>query len=727
MNILGISAFYHDSASCLVQDGRVVAAAQEERFSRVKHDPRFPRNAAAYCLSQGGIDATDLDYVVFYDKPLLTFERLLFTYLSIAPAGLRSWVAAMPRWLGRKLHVPRIVRKELGYRKDVLFTEHHEAHAACAFYQSPFDSSAILTVDGVGEWATASWGEGERNEFRLAEELRFPNSLGLLYSAFTYFCGFRVNSGEYKLMGLAPYGVPRYAEIILDEIVDLKEDGSVGLNLAYFDFLGGNTMTNHRFSALFGGKPRAPESPITTREMDLAASIQRVAEQALLNMANYVRRRTGRDSLCMAGGVALNCVANGRILRESNFKRLWIQPAAGDAGGALGAALAVWHRYLGNPRNPAFSCDSDHGTYLGPWYSDEKIGEFLSRDGYPGHRTSAAEIAAAIASGSIVGYLNGRMEFGPRALGGRSILADPRDAETQTRLNLKIKYRESFRPFAPSVLADKAADYFDLKGSSPYMLLVAHVNEEHRMAVKEIRQDDMPARLKQKRSTLPAVTHLDYSARLHTVTPKAHEPYHQLLSEFYRLTGCPVLVNTSFNVRGEPIVCSPEDAYRCFMRTEMDALVLGNVLLRKEEQPPWAELPRKEADHATSEKADARRFGLVGGTILAALCGLNLYHGRVVLPPVFGVLAVAAWLIALLPGPLAPLYRAWVMVGRGIGIACTALMMTLAFYTVLVPFALVVRIVRGSLLGKTFDRTAATYWSKREDELQPLGRYTRRF
>lgn len=595
MNILGISCFYHDSASCLLRDGLIAGAAQEERFSRKKHDPRFPTRAIKYCLEEGGISVQDLDYVVFYDKPILTFDRLLMSYLSVAPKGLRSWLEAIPLWLGKKLHVPKVVHQEIGYEKEVLFTEHHESHAASAFYPSPFEEAAILTVDGVGEWATASYGFGRDNQISLLKELHFPNSVGLLYSAFTYFAGFRVNSGEYKLMGLAPYGRPRYKDLILSEIVDLKEDGSISLNLAYFDFLGGLRMTNRRFSKLFGGPPRKPEAGITEREMDLAASIQAVCEEIILKMVRQVHKETGLKKLCLAGGVALNCVANGRILRESDFEEVWIQPAAGDAGGAVGAALSVWHRYLGNGRPHPESASHLRSPYMGPAFSNEIIKAYLEKRGYPfvelNPESRARTIAARIVEGKIVGYMAGRMEFGPRALGARSILGDARSEEIQRVMNLKIKFRESFRPFAPSVLEEKASDYFDVDTNSPYMLLTADVIKDRQLPQPSGENIPMLERLKVKRSDIPAVTHLDYSARLQTVSGTDKRDYYEVISEFDKLTGCPVIVNTSFNVRGEPIVCTPEDAYRCFMRTEMDVLVMENCILLKGDQPTWKEAP----------------------------------------------------------------------------------------------------------------------------------------
>jgi carbamoyltransferase len=593
MDILGISCFYHDSAACLLRDGDIVAAAQEERFTRRKHDPRFPNHAIQYCLEEGKIASRDLNYVVFYDKPFLTFERLLLSYMTVAPRGIRSWLEAMPLWLGKKLHVARVIEKEIGFQGEVLFTEHHEAHASSAFYPSPFGEAAILTMDGVGEWATASYGFGKGNAIHLLKELHFPDSLGLLYSAFTYFTGFKVNSGEYKLMGLAPYGTPIYKDVILKELVDVKPDGSLRLDLSYFDFLGGLRMTNKRFAKLFGGPPRRPEAEITKREMDIAASIQAVTEEIVLRMVNHVHQETKARALCLAGGVALNCVANGRILREGPFEDIWIQPAAGDAGGALGAALSVWYRFLGNERQADGPGDRQHGSYLGPWFSNESIKAYLETKRYPYHETTGAKrsrlIAEHIASGKIVGYMAGRMEFGPRALGARSILGDARRAETQSTMNLKIKYRESFRPFAPTVLSEKVSEYFDLDRPSPYMLLVARVKEKR--CIPQVHADGkgILERLKAKRSDIPAITHLDYSARIQTVSRGDKPDYHDIISDFEKLTGCAVVVNTSFNVRGEPIVCSPEDAYKCFMRTEMDVLVMEDCILYKGEQPPWRE------------------------------------------------------------------------------------------------------------------------------------------
>ena len=593
--ILGISAFYHDAAAALVIDGRIVAAAQEERFTRRKHDAAFPAQAIAYCLREAGITADALDYVGFYEKPLLKFERLLETYLAFAPGGYRSFLAALPVWLRQKLFLPREIKRGLAgaYRRRLIFTEHHESHAASAFFPSPFDEAAILTLDGVGEWATASYGTGRGNGIALTHEQRFPHSLGLLYSAFTYYTGFKVNSGEYKLMGLAPYGEPRYAYVIRDRIIDLAEDGSFRMDLAYFNYCQGLTMTSRRFDDLFGGPPRRPEAPLTQREMDLAASIQQVTEEIMLRNARHVHAATGMKNLCLAGGVALNCVGNGRILREGPFEHVWIQPAAGDAGGALGTALFIWHQLLDQPRTPVHEADSQHGSLLGPQYAGDEIRASLDAAGavYREFDTDdelCEAVAGLLAQGSVVGWFQGRMEFGPRALGARSILGDPRSASMQSTMNLKIKFRESFRPFAPSVLREHVGDYFETRPQedSPYMLLVAPVRDAHRRRVDA----DAAAltgidRLKVERSTLPAVTHVDYSARIQTVDALRHDRYYRLLKAFGRQTGCPVLINTSFNVRGEPIVCRPAEAYRCFMATNMDVLVVEGFVMLRADQP----------------------------------------------------------------------------------------------------------------------------------------------
>ncbi len=666
MRILGISAFYHDSAACLLVDGSLVAAAQEERFTRKKHDYEFPRNAIAYCLREGGIGVKDLDLVTFYDKPLLKFERLLETYLAFAPKGFTSFLTAMPLWTRQKLFLADIIRKEMDWNGKILYPEHHESHAASAFFPSPFDEAAILTTDGVGEWTTTSFGVGEGNRVRILSEIRFPHSLGMLYSAFTYFTGFRVNSGEYKVMGLAPYGEPKYVEAILKELFDLRDDGSFKMNMDFFDYCTGLKMTNGRFSKLFSGPPRQPESKLTQREMDLAASVQVVTEMAMLRMARHIRKVTGKRYLCLAGGVALNCVANGKILREGIFDDLWIQPAAGDAGGALGAAYAIWHHYLNEPRasvehagsvaavpeaaavgagavnlagstsqqrtasvtgtpaghqrtapatgTPAggsaaalipsaldnaiagkargngFLRDRQKASYLGPEFSNDEIEAFLKKAGAPYRRLAPDELikktAELMAHENVIGWFQGRMEFGPRALGNRSIIGDARSRNMQTTMNLKIKFRESFRPFAPTVLEEYVSDWFEIDRPSPYMLLVADVRKEHRLPVPEGTEKLFGIdKLNVVRSTVPAITHVDYSARLQTVRKEDNPRYHALIEAFRQQTGCPVIINTSFNVRGEPIVCTPEDAYRCFMRTNMDYLVLNDCILDKKEQP----------------------------------------------------------------------------------------------------------------------------------------------
>lgn len=646
MNILGISAYYHDSAAALISDGEIIAAAQEERFSRKKHDARFPKNAIAYCLKEAKIDLQQLDRIVFYDKPLVKFERLLETYLAYAPKGFRSFLTAMPIWLKEKLYLKTILKRELAelancktskLKPSLLFTEHHQSHAASAFFPSPFQKAAVLCLDGVGEWATTSVWLGDGNQLIPQWEIDFPHSLGLLYSAFTYYTGFKVNSGEYKLMGLAPYGEPKYVDKILNYLIDLKDDGTFRLNMDYFNYTVGLTMTNQKFDELFEGPPRKAEGKLTQREMDIAASIQVVTEEVVLRLCRTVKKELNVDYLCLAGGVALNCVANGRILREGIFKDIWIQPAAGDAGGALGAALAIWYQYCESARdvdlnsqlnsielqksqvitaNEAvdertqvltanqpvatvtksiahLTChDKMRGSYLGPKFADTEILEYLDAVKASYHRLDDAELMPQLAEileqGNVVGWFQGRMEFGPRALGGRSIIGDPRNAKMQSVMNLKIKYRESFRPFAPSILAERVADYFEMDHSSPYMLLVAPVKASLRIPMTaEQEQLFGIEKLNVPRSEIPSVTHVDYSARVQTVHKETNPRYYDLISHFERRSGCSILVNTSFNVRGEPIVCTPEDAYRCFMRTEMDYLVLENFLLPKSEQIPW--------------------------------------------------------------------------------------------------------------------------------------------
>lgn len=588
-HILGISAFYHDSAACLLKDGEILAAAQEERFTRKKHDSAFPTHAINYCLKEAGITASDLDFVGFYDKPFLKFDRILLTYLTYAPKGIRSFLMAMPLWLKQKIFLKDFICEELHYSGEIIFTEHHESHAASAFYPSPFDRAAILTMDGVGEWATTSFGVGEGNKLNLISEIKFPHSLGLLYSAFTYYTGFRVNSGEYKLMGLAPYGTPRYVDIIKKELIDIKDDGSFKLDMKYFNYCAGLTMTNKKFDTLFGAPRRKPESKITQQYMDVARSIQEVTEEIMLKMANHVHKVTEEENLCLAGGVALNCVGNGRILRESPFKNIWIQPAAGDAGGALGVASFIWYRYLDNKRENNGTEDHQRGTYLGPCYKDSEIRAFADQKNIPymelGEEQLPGKVAGLIAQEKVVGFFQGRMEFGPRALGARSIIGDARSQKMQSVLNLKIKFRESFRPFAPSVLEDKTEEYFDLRAPSPYMLLVAPVKEDKIEPSSRNAEAQGFENLKIKRSVIPAVTHVDYSARIQTVSEKTNPVYHKVIKAFSELTGCPVIINTSFNIRGEPIVCEPEEAYRCFMCTDMDYLVMGHYLFDKKDQP----------------------------------------------------------------------------------------------------------------------------------------------
>ncbi|HOE62505.1 MAG TPA: carbamoyltransferase [Candidatus Sumerlaeota bacterium] len=589
-HIIGISAFYHDSAACLVTDGKIIAAAQEERFTRKKHDANFPSNAIRYCLKAGGITSDDIDFAVFYDKPFVKFWRLIETYIGFAPRGLKSFIEAAPLWVKQKLWIKELIRKEIGGRARVLFPEHHASHAASAFYPSPFQKAAILTIDGVGEWATASYGIGEGNKIRLLAEMEFPHSLGLFYSAFTFFTGFKVNSGEYKMMGLAPYGEAKFKDIILKEIIDLKEDGSLQMNMDFFDYCAGLKMTNEHFDKLFGGPPRKPETKMTQREMDIARSAQEVTEEIIMRMARHLHKETGAKNLCLAGGVALNCVGNGRLLKDGPFDDIWIQPAAGDAGGALGAALLAWHQHLGHPRHADNIHDFQQGSLLGPEFSDAAIKDFLKRENIPYTElddASLIQIASdLLANEKVIGWFQGRMEFGPRALGNRSIIGDARSSQMQSLMNLKIKFRESFRPFAPSVLEEKVSDYFELEHPSPYMLLVAQVKKSLlcELSEEEKRLSGFD-KLRTIRSSIPAITHVDNSARLQTVHKDVNPRYHALIKAFEEKTGCAVIINTSFNVRGEPIVCAPEEAYRCFMRTRMDYLFLGNIMLDKKEQP----------------------------------------------------------------------------------------------------------------------------------------------
>jgi len=590
--ILGISAFYHDSAAALIKGENILAAAQEERFTRKKHDHEFPQHAIEYCLQEADITVDQLSAVVFYDKPILKFERILETYLAYAPKGLKSFLTAMPLWLGQKLYIPKEIDRGLGnlYDGPIYFTTHHESHAASAFFPSPFEEAAIITFDGVGEWTTTSIGVGRNNNVNLLKDIQFPHSLGLLYSAFTYYTGFRVNSGEYKVMGLAPYGKPVYSDLIFEHIIDLKADGSFWLDQSYFNYCAGLTMTSDKFHRLFGGPPRKSESLLTQRDMDLAASVQKVVEDIMLKVAHHAYAVTGLSHLCMAGGVALNCVGNGRILRETPFSKVWIQPASGDAGGALGSALFTWYQIRDNPRKVTKQ-DAQKGSFIGPSFSGSKIRDFLQLSKaefteFNDEDLLAEKIARLLAEGKVIGHFAGRMEFGPRALGNRSIIGDPRNPDMQTKMNLKVKFRESFRPFAPSCLVENTSEFFELDHESPYMLLVAPIKENRRIKMNEDQEKLFgPDKLKQLRSDVPAITHIDYSARIQTVDAETSPRFHKIIKAFHKLTGYPLVVNTSFNIRGEPIVGTPQDAYRCFMYTDIDVLILENCICNKEEQP----------------------------------------------------------------------------------------------------------------------------------------------
>jgi len=597
MYILGISAYYHDSAACIVKDGRILAAAQEERFSRKKHDHLFPKNAIEFCLIYAGIKSSNLDLVAFYDKPFLKFERLLETYLTFSPVGIQSFIKAMPLWIKEKLWMKDLIKKELGYEGKIIFPEHHESHAASAFFPSPFKEAAILTMDGVGEWTTSSYGIGRDNSIELWVDIKFPHSLGLLYSAFTYYTGFKVNSGEYKVMGLAPYGEPKYKKLIYDHLLDVKDDGSFRMNMEYFNYCAGLAMTNRKFLKLFGGPPRVPETKLTQKDMDLARSLQEVTEEIVMKMGNHVFKETGQRNLALAGGVALNCVANGKLLKEGPFENIWIQPAAGDAGGALGAGLIGWYGYFGKGRDVNGNSDSQFGSYLGPEFDDNEIHSFIQSNNHTAKKLEEDEliktVSKLISEEKVIGWFDGRMEFGPRALGARSIIGDARSPKMQALMNIKIKFREGFRPFAPSVLYEKVCEYFEIEKESPYMLLVADVKEERRIKMTNEEEKLWGIdKLNIVRSDIPAITHVDYSARLQTVHKETNPRYHKLIQQFEKDTGCAVIINTSFNVRGEPIVCTPEDAYKCFMRTNIDYLVLGNYLLAKEDQKPL----EKDAD-----------------------------------------------------------------------------------------------------------------------------------
>ena len=767
-HILGISAFYHDSAAALVRDGEIVAAAQEERFTRIKHDDSFPRHAVAYCLKEAGIDAGQLDAVAFYEKPLVKFHRLLETYAAFAPAGFRSFRQAMPLWLGQKLFIPREIRRQLpGFGGPILFTDHHESHAASAFFPSPFSRAAILTLDGVGEWSTAAMGSGAGNTLRLDRHIRFPHSLGLLYSAFTYYTGFRVNSGEYKVMGLAPYGDPaaaaRYAALIRDHLIDLRDDGSFRLDMDYFNYCQGLTMTGERFHRLFGGPPRQAESPLTQKEMDLAAALQIVTEEAMLRLARFIRRETGEKNLCMAGGVALNCVGNGRLIRESEFERFFFQPAAGDAGGALGAALLLWHQFLGNQREADDVHDRMKGALLGPAFGNTEVAEFLRQEGAVAEACGSREalldrVADLLGAGKVVGFFHGRMEFGPRALGARSILGDARNPQMQSTMNLKIKFRESFRPFAPIVLEELAQEYFDLPGPSPYMLRVGYVQPARRLAAPAGSATLWGiARLNVPRSDIPAVTHVDYSARVQTVDGERNPVLHRLLQKFRQRTGCAVLVNTSFNVRGEPIVCTPRDAYRCFMSTGIDALVLEDHLLLKDNQPgagatdrsyvdrfrrsdDAAEGGREAATAANPWRAPSRDVRLFGLILLAGFLVLGILaewrrQGMPASPWLFlgDLRAPWAWWLPgliggawclLLPRTARPFYALWTYVGQAMGWVVRQAVMIVVYYAAVTPLGLLYRRWR-RVIAKHPDPRCPTYWEpltprvRKEDYYRP--------
>jgi carbamoyltransferase len=722
--ILGISAFYHDSAAALVDhEGRVVAAAQEERFSRLKHDARFPRHAIRHCLDRAGVGIEDLELVAFYEKPWVKFERILETQLAYAPRGFRPFLKAMPIWLKEKLWIGRMIEKELGYEGRIIYPEHHESHAASAFFASPFRRAAILTMDGVGEWATSAWGTGADSRISLTRELHFPHSLGLLYSAFTYYTGFTVNSGEYKVMGLAPYGQPRYVDRILQELIDLKPDGSFRLNMDHFAYGHGLTMTSSSFHELFGGPPREPESELTQRHMDLARSVQEVVEEVMLRMARHVRSETGERQLCMAGGVALNSVGNGRIIREGIFDDVWIQPAAGDAGGSLGAALFAYHHVLGRERRVDGVHDAQRGSYLGPAFDAAEIGTWLEEAGLPhtslDDREAPRTVASLIAERNVVGWFSGRMEFGPRALGARSILADPRDPEAQARLNAKIKFRESFRPFAPACLAERAPEYFELEGASPYMLVVAPVREEHRRRGGDRLQG--LDRLKAPLSVIPAVTHVDHTARVQTVGTATHPAFRGLLESFEEDTGCPMVVNTSFNRRGEPIVCTPADAYECFMRTEMDVLVLEGHLLFKEDQPPVGSLPFQafrgrwsdrfepppptEAEH----RAETRRFGLLMAGAFGVLGGVLAWRGAPIGSYLLGGAALFALAALLAPRALGPVQRGWMWFAERLAVVTNVILLAVVYVLAITPTAVASRLFGRDRLGLK-EGTADSWW-----------------
>jgi len=740
MYILGISAFYHDSAACLIRNGEILAAVQEERFTRRKHDANFPSNAVDYCLRYAGITIDDIDFVAFYDKPLLTFERLLETYIDYAPRGLVSFLKAMPVWLKDKLWTRENIAKALNFKGKILFTEHHESHAASAFFPSPFESAAVLTMDGVGEWATTSYGYGKGNELHLLSELHFPHSIGLLYSAFTYYLGFKVNSGEYKVMGLAPYGEPLYTEKILSELVEFYDDGSLRLNMNYFNFAAGLTMTSAAFETLFGEPRREPESELRQIHLDLARSVQEVTELAMIKIARHVQKVTGEKNLCLAGGVALNCVGNGKILREKIFENIWIQPAAGDAGGALGAALSVWHQYLENERDieKLKETGGRKNYYLGPAFSNDEVTSFLESVGANYQKLPREElyetIARHLADEKVVGWFQGRMEFGPRALGGRSILGDARSPKMQSQMNLKIKYRESFRPFAPSVLRERVSEIFELETDSPYMLLVAPVRSELRVAMSDEEQKLFGIeKLNLRRSTIPAVTHIDYSARIQTVKADESPAYHGLISAFESLTDCPVVVNTSFNVRGEPIVCTPRDAFRCFMKTEMDFLVMEDVLLDKRKQNGNSALEKneeqkpKESVTAEVTNKQARNTALVVAGVFLLITAWDFYRERETVAIIFGSLATIFVLMGTLLPSAAKLFHVyWMKLAMFLGHINGIILLFLLFYLLFVPYNLISRIIGRDPLRRR-GKNVKSNWTERKTTRQTKEGFERLF
>lgn len=750
--ILGISAFYHDSAATIVVDGEIVAAAQEERFSRVKHDHRFPAAAIDYCLREAGVSEGEVDFVAFYEKPLLKFDRILETYCAFAPRGFRSFARVIPPWLKEKLHLTREIKRRLaGYRKRCVFAEHHESHAASAFFPSPFEEAAVLTVDGVGEWATATCGVGRGNRVRLAEELHFPHSLGMLYSAFTYYCGFEVDSGEYKLMGLAPYGQPQYVDAIMQRLVDARPDGSLWMDMSYFSYCQGLAMTSAKFHRLFGGPPRRPDEPLEERHLDLAASIQRVTEEILLRMAVHVHEQSGLAKLCMAGGVALNCVANGRILREGPFDAVWIQPAAGDAGGALGAALLVWHQLLENPRTPS-PTDAQCGSLLGPSFSATEIRQQLEDSGatfeeFSDETVLCRHAAELLAERKVVGWFQGRLEFGPRALGNRSILADARDARMQDTLNQKIKFRESFRPFAPAVLAEHAGDYFRLphRAESPYMLLVADVCPAKRRCIEECEEPRGLQKQKVARSEIPAVTHVDCSARLQTVGDARFGTFARLLRAFHERTGCPLLINTSFNVRDEPIVCSPRDAYECFLATEMDALVIDRFVLLKPEQPRMNDRSGPSRPAQRGRKGTTGSFSLVEVdrdpsphqlllfgiglstfAVLLAVLGFWSTNWQVVCWCCAAVIAAMAVVFFACRPTRRPIYLGWMHLNFPIACAVSLLALAVIYYLVVCLIGVAMRCLGRDALQQRRTRSAKTHWVGRSAD-GDKARYLRQF